>query len=193
MDEFQDTSALQMDILILLKGVEDVNFEHRNSIMIVGDPDQSIYSWRGASNSNLDKFKKSFPEFKHIVLDVNYRSSKKIISACSEILKEDTHRVHAIDMKGASDLGTQVSLYICLDANKEALFVASKIRELKEKKNLKWSDFAILYRSNSNQQTSNLFEKALKFFNIPFSLSSGRDFYSRKPLSDILCFLRFFF
>lgn len=93
-------------------------------------------------------------------------------------------------MKAINPAGNQVAFYICDDANKEAKFVTSKILEIKKLNQIKWGDFAILYRSNANQKTSGILEKSLKICKIPFTLTNGKDFYSKKPIGDLLCFLR---
>ena len=97
-------------------------------------------------------------------------------------------------MQTKNETGKKVSLTICEDAIKESKFVANKILEVKNNSPLtvKWSDFAVLYRSNVNHSTTDYFQKSFSFYKIPFTFSNGKDFYSKKPVRDILSFFRFF-
>lgn len=176
-DEYQDTNALQYRLIKAL-----VN-DQRN-ICVVGDDWQSIYSWRGADFTNILNFEKDFPGAKVIKLEQNYRNTKNILEASQKIIKHNTQRTDKVLFTEA-DTGSPVQVQALMDEAHEAEFVANTI--LKMSSHHKFSDFAILYRTNAQ---SYAFEKTFLLKQIPYKIIGGVRFYDRKEVKDVLAILK---
>ena len=177
-DEYQDTNKIQYQFIRLLSG-------QNKNICVVGDPDQSIYGWRGADITNIIDFEKDFENATTIRLEQNYRSTQNILNVANYVIKNNYDR---IDKKLWTDNneGSQVVVENSLDSDEEARFVANKIEEhMKEGYNP--SDFAILYRTNAQSRS---FEEAFMRRNIPYKLVGGLRFYDRKEIKDIIAYLK---
>jgi DNA helicase II / ATP-dependent DNA helicase PcrA len=177
-DEYQDTSYMQYRILKLLA------HEHKN-ISIVGDDDQSIYSWRGANSDNFSLFENDFSPVFEIRLEQNYRSTSTILNAANAIIKINTNRKEKnLWTNGAK--GEKIGFYEALDEEEEALFVTTMINTLTSKYELR--DLGILFRMNS---LSRPFEEKLRENNIPYKMVGGMKFFDRPEIRDIVSYMRF--
>ena len=179
-DEFQDTNQAQYELVKLIGG------GYRN-IFVVGDEDQSIYSWRGADYRNVMRFKEDFPEAKTILLEENYRSTETILKAAGHIIAPNPHR-HSKTLftrrsKGAPII--RVETYNGLD---EARFVVNEIQRLEEKEGISPGGVAVMYRTNAQSRT---LEEAFIQAGMPYRLVRGTRFYERKEVKDALAYLRF--
>ncbi|MEK7567642.1 MAG: UvrD-helicase domain-containing protein [Patescibacteria group bacterium] len=176
-DEYQDTNKVQYEITKLLTGKE-------KNVCVVGDIDQSIYSWRGADFKNIMRFEKDYPESKTILLEQNYRSSKIILKAANSIIEKNTLRKDKKLFTENAE-GEKISLFGSYDEVGEALFVAEKIKSLL-REGKKTRDFAVLYRANFQ---SRILEETMLKENIPYQVL-GTKFYERKEVKDIISYLR---
>ena len=176
-DEYQDTNAVQYQIIRLLVG------EERN-ICVVGDDWQSIYSWRGADFTNILSFEKDFPGAKVIKLEQNYRSTGKILEASQKIIQENKTRTDKKLFTEAGD-GEDVEIVQLADEEAEAAFVGRKIQALVAKYG-GYDNFAILYRTNAQ---SYAFEKAFMELQLPYKVVGGVRFYDRREIKDVLAIL----
>ncbi|OFZ14029.1 MAG: ATP-dependent DNA helicase [Bdellovibrionales bacterium RBG_16_40_8] len=177
-DEYQDTNHVQYLLIKLLAE------EHRN-ICVVGDEDQSIYSWRGADIKNILDFEKDFPEACVIKLEENYRSSKNIVEAASHVISNNTQRKNKT-LFTQSEAGSKISLQAENNEYDEARFVVRKIGELRRNSH-SLSDIAIFYRTNAQ---SRVLEEQLRSNSIPYRLIGSVKFYERKEIKDIICYMR---
>ncbi len=178
-DEFQDSNDMQLRFIQLLKG-EDAH------ITVVGDDDQSIYSWRGANPNNLLQIAKHLSDIKEIKLEQNYRSNAHILAVANEIIQRNTDRVDKClwtDREG----GEKVKFYSAVDGYSEAEYVVSTIRKLHQEEDLNYSDIAILYRNNF---LSLNFENELMKANIPYRIVAGHRFYDRQEIKDAIAYVR---
>ncbi|MBL7006274.1 MAG: UvrD-helicase domain-containing protein [Spirochaetia bacterium] len=178
-DEFQDTSLQQYQLVYILASI------HRN-LCVVGDDDQSIYSWRGADFRNITNFEKDFPESKEIKLEQNYRSTGTIIQAANTLIKNNVKRKKKLLWTGDDKRGI-IALSYPEDETQEADFIADKIKEVMIKNSLRYDNFGILLRTN-NLLTA--IEQALLSSNIPYTVSGGQSFFQRKEIKDIIAYLR---
>lgn len=177
-DEYQDTNRAQFELVRLL------SHQHRN-ICVVGDEDQSIYSWRGADIRNILDFESVFPEAKLIKLEQNYRSSKKIIEAATGVISRNITR-KGKTMWTDNEEGDEIKIVECRDDKAEAEYVALNIRKLStEGVNLK--DIAIFYRNNAHSRT---IEDALRKEKFPYRVVAGIKFYDRKEIRDMISYMR---
>ncbi len=177
-DEYQDTNAVQYNIVKLL-----VNDE--KNICVVGDDWQSIYSWRGADFTNILNFERDFPGAKVIKLEQNYRSTGNILEASQKIINKNETRTDK-NLFTEIGKGEPVDIESLNNETAEANFVALKILNMK-KDFPDYSDFAVLYRTNAQ---SYAFEKAFIDMHIPYKIVGGVRFYDRKEVKDILAILR---
>lgn len=179
-DEFQDTNISQYLITKKLSAV-------RQNICIVGDDAQSIYAFRGADIQNILNFEKDFPDLKVIKLEQNYRSTKMIVNAANSIILKN--RAQLQKNVWTSNLeGDPIELIKATSDNEEGKLIASSIFEEKMNRQLKNSDFAILYRTNSQSRS---IEEALRRMNIKYKIVGGLSFYQRKEIKDIMAYFRF--
>jgi DNA helicase-2/ATP-dependent DNA helicase PcrA len=177
-DEYQDTNHSQYILVNLIAQ------KHRN-ICVVGDDDQAIYSWRGATIKNILSFEKDYPEAKVIKLEQNYRSTKKILDAAFEVIKHNNKR-KSKKLWTEKEQGTNVVVYNSSDERDEAEFVADNIEGLLDE-GTEPSDIVVLYRTNA--QSRNI-EEAMLQHAIPYQIFRGTSFYQRKEIKDILAYLR---
>ena len=178
-DEFQDTSKIQYDLVYLLAK------ESRN-ICVVGDDDQSIYSWRGANYENIIQFEKDFPEVKEIKLEQNYRSTGTILDAANSIIAHNKKRKKK-NLWSKSGEGNPIELCYPDNEIKEAQFIAETITLLRVQEDLPYDSFGILVRTNS---LTTPIEDALLMEGIPYAVSGGQSFFQRKEIKDIIAYLR---
>ncbi len=177
-DEYQDTNFIQYQIVRLL------TWEHRN-LCVVGDDDQSIYSWRGANKENIRLFHQDFPEATVIKLEQNYRSTKTILKCASHLIRHNSSRTEKT-LWTKNDTGDPVILCRADSEEGEAKWVIQTIQSLHTEGH-RWQDFAIFYRTNAQ---SRVLEEQLIHQGIPYQIFGGFRFYDRKEIKDILAYLR---
>lgn len=178
-DEYQDTNACQYRLVQLLVG-------DRAMFTAVGDDDQAIYAWRGATVENLHQLTVDYPQLKLIKLEQNYRSSQRILEAANHVIG---HNPVVFGKKLWSDLGIGEPIKIkdCDDEQAEAQWVGISLSAEKFERKAKWGDFAVLYRSN---QQARLIEQQLRELRIPYVMSGGQSFFDKAEIRDILAYLR---
>jgi DNA helicase-2/ATP-dependent DNA helicase PcrA len=179
-DEFQDTNLCQYYIIRKLAAV-------KQNVCVVGDDAQSIYAFRGADISNILNFEKDYPDLRIIKLEQNYRSTKTIVEAANSVIAKNKAQLPK-NVWTANEDGNLVELIKAVSDNEEGKLVASSIFEEKMQLQLKFSDFVILYRTNSQ---SRAIEEALRRNNIKYKVVGGLSFYQRKEIKDLLAYLRF--
>ncbi len=177
-DEYQDTNHAQYQLVKLLAS-------RFKNICVVGDADQSIYGWRGADMQNILDFEKDYPEAKVVLLEENYRSTKTILQAANDVIKNNRNRRPKNLWTQNAD-GEDIVYYRANDEQDEALFVAKTIDELSSTSDYVYRDFAVLYRTNA--QSRNI-EEALLKANILYTMVGGTKFYSRKEIRDVISYL----
>ncbi len=177
-DEYQDTNALQLEIVRRL--VSD-----RHDVCVVGDDDQSIYSWRGAEAGNILEFEKHFPNPKIIRLEQNYRSTPTILGAANKVIANNVRR-RAKKLWSAAPAGEPIRLVAAPSDAEEAEWVVNDLVTKLNAGKLPFEAFAILYRVN---QLSRLFELELRRLRIPYRIVGGQGFYDRREVKDILAYL----
>lgn len=177
-DEYQDTNYAQYQLVTLLAS-------RFKNICVVGDADQSIYGWRGADMQNILGFEKDYPDARVVLLEENYRSTKKILQAANEVIQHNRHRRPKKLWTQNAD-GEQIVYYRANDERDEAVFVASTISNMCLELGKSFKDFAVLYRTNAQSRT---IEEALLKSNIPYTMVGGTKFYSRKEIRDVIAYL----
>lgn len=177
-DEYQDTNRAQFEL------IQQLSHLHRN-ICVVGDEDQSIYSWRGADIRNILDFESVFPESKLIKLEQNYRSSKKIIEAASEVIARNIARKGKHMWTNNPD-GNEIRIVECRDDKSEAEYVGQQIRQLAQE-GVSLKDIAVFYRNNAHSRT---IEDALRKEKFPYRVVAGIKFYDRKEIKDMISYMR---
>lgn len=178
-DEFQDSTKVEMRLVELLSGM------YRN-LMIVGDPDQNIYEWRGADVKLLVDFDKEHEPTKTIILNQNYRSTPQILQCANTLIEKNELRLKK-DLFTQNASGAPVTHYHSRDEFKEMDHVIDNIKRLQEEEGFRYSDFAILYRASF---LSRVAEKKLVEKNIPYEIFGGVRFYQRMEILDILAYLK---
>ncbi|GMO41564.1 MAG: UvrD-helicase domain-containing protein [Treponemataceae bacterium] len=176
-DEFQDTSVQQYDLTRLLSA---------GNIAVVGDDDQSIYSWRGANYENIRMFERDFPHLKEIRLLQNYRSTETILAAANGVIAHNTNRKDK-ELWSGNGSGKPIELYYPDDENDEADFIAETILKLRSAEKLRYEDFGVLMRANTQSRP---LEEAFLSENIPYVMSGGLSFFARKEIKDVISYLR---
>ncbi len=156
------------------------------NLCVVGDSDQSIYRWRGADISNILSFEKDYPRAQVILLEQNYRSTKRILLAANKVIANNMNRKEK-NLWTDNPEGSKIHYFRADSEQGEAQFVVGKMKELVQKENCKWSEMAILYRTNAQ---SRVMEEVLLKSNIEYSIVGGTKFYDRKEIKDILAYLR---
>ena len=185
-DEFQDTDTVQYELVKLF--LDKLSDDNKTMLTVVGDPDQTIYSWRGAQNVIIkDLLSRDFPELETIVLDVNYRSTKQILDVSNKLINNNVDRLKKDLVPYNNKSGDEVKLLNLFSANEEAKYISNNIKTFVEKNGYKYSDIAILYRSN---YLSNTLEKQLSRLSIPYDVYGGVKFYERKEVKDTLAYLK---
>ena len=178
-DEYQDTNHAQYIIAHALA------LKHGN-ICVVGDPDQSIYAWRGADIRNILDFEQDYPSASVIRLEQNYRSSKRILAIASKLIERNTQRKKK-DLWTENPEGPKARLMVCADERDEAAQVTQELQNLHQQQGLSWSQMAIFYRINA---MSRVMEDALRRAAVPYEIARGVEFYRRKEIKDVLAYLR---
>jgi DNA helicase-2/ATP-dependent DNA helicase PcrA len=178
-DEFQDTNIAQYEIAKQLSA-------NSHNLCVVGDPDQSIYSWRNADIRNILSFKDDFPKAKIITLEENYRSSKTILDAAKNLINNNSKRVDK-DLWTNNKTGTPILLVDAYNEEEEARKIIREIITLKNAKNSNLQDIAIMYRVNAQSRS---FEMACQKFGVPYQIVGGIKFYQRKEIKDLTAYLR---
>ncbi|WP_100613043.1 ATP-dependent helicase [Confluentibacter lentus] len=178
-DEYQDTNHSQY---LIVRALSD-RFQN---ICVVGDDAQSIYAFRGANINNILNFQKDYDDVKVFRLEQNYRSTKNIVNAANSIIEKNQTKLDKV-VWTANDEGAKIKVHRSLTDGDEGRYVASTIFEEKMNNQLKNSDFAILYRTNSQ---SRAIEDALRKRDIPYRIYGGTSFYQRKEIKDVLSYLR---
>ncbi|MDD4237328.1 MAG: DNA helicase PcrA [Desulfotomaculaceae bacterium] len=178
-DEYQDTNHAQYVLVNLLA-------KTNRNLLVVGDPDQGIYSWRGADIKNIMSFERDYPEAQVIKLEQNYRSTGAILDAANHLIRNNSNRKDK-RLWTAAGPGTPLVNYFGEHEHAEADFVVSRIIRLKEMEKRKYGDFAVFYRTHAQ---SRVFEDILVRAAIPYIIIGGQKFYERKEIKDILAYLR---
>ena len=177
-DEFQDTNSIQLKLVLLLSSY------HKN-VFVVGDEDQSIYSWRGAEIRNILDFKSHFPDAKIYKLEQNYRSTTPILNCANNVIKHNYRRQEKV-LWTDKKTGEDVFYYEAPTDRDEATFVARKIYQLFNS-GVNYRDIAVLMRANS---LSRVIEETFKLHSIPYKVYGGFKFYDRKEIKDFISYLR---
>ncbi len=177
-DEFQDTNRAQFELALLLSG------GHKN-LMVVGDDDQSIYKFRGATIENILHFDEKVLGTRIIKLEENYRSTANILNAANSVIRNNFGR-RGKELWTAKDEGKKLLVKQFETQNDEARYIANKIMELMIREKKKYGDFAVLYRTNAQ---SNAVEAVLARSGVPYRVIGGHRFYDRKEVKDILAYL----
>ena len=178
-DEYQDTNTAQYRLLQQLTGV-------RASFTAVGDDDQAIYGWRGADVENLRRLTEDFPQLKVIKLEQNYRSTGKILGAANTLIQNNP-KLFAKSLWSEHGPGANINVIACAEGEAEAETVIMKLQGHRFEHRAKFSDYAILYRSNHQAR---VFEQALRQQRIPYVLSGGQSFFDKAEIKDLLAYLR---
>jgi len=178
-DEYQDTNSSQYQIVAALS-------QTSRHLCVTGDPDQSIYGWRGARIANILNFERDFPDARTVRLEQNFRSTRLILNSADALIVHNTQRKHKELITDQSE-GAPVQLLCYDDSQGEADGVAGQIFQLVEQKGLKWGDIAIFYRVNS---LSRQMEHAFTRWRIPYQVAAGVAFFDRAEIRDLLAYLR---
>jgi DNA helicase-2/ATP-dependent DNA helicase PcrA len=178
-DEFQDTNLVQYELMKQLAG------KYRN-ICVVGDPDQSIYSWRSADLRNILNFEKDYPDARVVLLEQNYRSTKLILEAASHVISANKQRKPK-DLWTENEPGVPVAVIESYTEEEEAQYVVNEIDKLVRGGEVKSGDCAIMYRTNAQ---SRVLEEAFIRYGMPYKLVAGTRFYERREVKDVIAYLR---
>lgn len=182
-DEFQDTNMAQYKLINMLYTNLEPDISDERSLCVVGDVDQSIYSWRGADYTIILNFQKDFKKTKLIKLEQNYRSTANILNVANAIIENNTERVDKVLYSQKGD-GELIDYFEAQDEADEANFIASRI---KQDSGGDYNRFAILYRTNSQ---SRALEEACMAAGLPYKIYGGLKFYDRKEVKDIIAYLK---
>ena len=178
-DEFQDIDSIQYELMEALCG-------YHGNLFIVGDPDQTIYTWRGANVKYLIDFETNYPDVRTVMMMKNYRSTPEIIDAANSLAEKNSHRIKKNLIATLPASGFRPVYFHAKSAEEESLFIAEKILEL-EKSGTKLSDIAILYRAHYvSRNIEEIFQKK----KIPYTLFSGIPFFSRAEIKDSISYMR---
>ena len=178
-DEYQDTNKAQFTLISLLSA-------RNGNITVVGDNDQGIYSFRGADIKNILNFEKDFPGTKIIKLEQNYRCTKSILNVANAVIKHNEVK-YKKELWTENETGQAVTAHLANNEYEEARYVVEQIEHLKREEYYKYSDYAILYRMNTQ---SRVLETELRQAGIPYKIVGGLKFYERKEIKDIMAYLR---
>ncbi|MBA2276995.1 MAG: UvrD-helicase domain-containing protein, partial [Chloroflexia bacterium] len=178
-DEYQDTNRVQYVLVSALSA-------HFRNLFVVGDPDQSIYAWRQADIRNILDFEKDYPDAHQIHLELNYRSTARIVQAADRLIRDNTQRIDR-RIRTENVEGELIAVRELADQNHEASFVVGEIRRLTVAHGLSGNDVAIMYRTTAQ---SRVLEEAFRNSDIPYRIVGGVRFYARKEVKDILAVFR---
>lgn len=178
-DEYQDTNFAQQKIVYQLT-------RERQRVCVVGDDAQSIYSFRGANIDNILNFQQMYDNARLFKLEQNYRSTQLIVQAANSLIRKNERQIPK-DVFSKNDEGERVTLKPAYSDKEEAMIVCSDIKRILRQENGQYSDFAILYRTNSQSRS---FEEQMRKDNIPYRIYGGLSFYQRKEIKDVIAYLR---
>lgn len=178
-DEYQDTNTTQYELVRYLTGV-------KGAFTVVGDDHQAIYAWRGANHENLQLLQKDYPTLKVITLEQNYRSTGTILQAANQLISNNPN-VFSKNLWSDLGMGDNIKVIVNRNDEEEASRVAAEIHQHKFLNQTKFSDYAVMYRSNHQAR---ILEKALREYQIPYVISGGTSFFSRSEVKDILAYLK---
>jgi DNA helicase-2/ATP-dependent DNA helicase PcrA len=178
-DEYQDTNRVQYKLVTQLAGA------HRN-LCVVGDPDQSIYAWRGADVRNILDFQRDFPDTRVVRLERNYRSTQPILDGATAVVSNNLERLDK-RLWTDRDEGERIRLFHARDDREEAQFVVREIASAVRRTARAYRDFAVFYRTNAQSRT---FEEELLQHDVPYAVIGGVRFYARAEVKDALAYLR---
>lgn len=178
-DEYQDTNDCQYQMLRLLAG-------SRAAVTVVGDDDQAIYAWRGASTANITNLQRDYPTLRVIKLEQNYRSSQRILQSANHLIKNNT-KLFEKNLWSEHGPGDAVRIFAAAHDEDEAESVVMRLSAHKFEHKTRFADYAILYRSN---HLSRPFEEQLRAQNIPYTVSGGSSFFDRAEIKDVIAYLR---
>jgi DNA helicase-2/ATP-dependent DNA helicase PcrA len=178
-DEYQDTNRVQYVMVSALA-------EHYRNLFVVGDPDQSIYAWRQADIRNILDFEKDYPDATQIHLEINYRSTQRIVQAADRLIRDNEQRIER-KIRTENPEGEHIALRELADQNHEAQFVVSEIRRLISTGRFRTEDIAVMYRTTAQ---SRVLEEGFRVTDIPYRIVGGLRFYERKEVKDMLAMLR---
>ncbi|MCA8914839.1 MAG: UvrD-helicase domain-containing protein [Planctomycetes bacterium] len=178
-DEYQDTNSIQYRVSRLLA-------QESKNLCVTGDPDQSIYSWRGADIKNILNFERDFPDTKVVILGQNYRSTRNIVRAADALVRHNVARKDK-HLTTDNDEGSRITVLKCQTETHEARAVTARIESLHLENNVGYGDVAIFYRTNAQ---SRVLEQALRERTIPYQLVGTVSFYQRQEIKDVLAYLR---
>ena len=178
-DEFQDTNIAQYMLIKQLAG-------KRHNICVVGDPDQSIYSWRFADLRNILSFEKDYPEAKVVFLEQNYRSTKTILEVASDVISANVQRKPK-NLWTENEAGSPVAIIESYSEEEEAQSVVNEIEKLISQEQISLKDCAVMYRVNAQ---SRVLEETFMRYGMPYKLVGGTRFYRRQEIKDIIAYLR---
>ena len=178
-DEYQDTNRVQYVLVTALAA-------HYRNLFVVGDPDQSIYAWRQADIRNILDFEKDYPDARQIHLELNYRSTGRIVQAADRVIRDNMQRIDR-RIRTENVEGELIAVRELADQNHEASFVVGEIRRLMASQGLRGNDVAVMYRTTAQ---SRVLEEAFRNSDIPYRIVGGVRFYERKEVKDILAVLR---
>ena len=178
-DEYQDTNFAQQRIVLQLTR------EHQH-VCVVGDDAQSIYSFRGANIDNILNFRESYTDARLFKLEQNYRSTQLIVEAANSLISKNERQIPK-DVYSRKEQGERVRLKAAYSDREEAIIVCNDIRRLRRQEGGEWSDFAILYRTNSQSRS---FEEQMRKDGIPYRIYGGLSFYQRKEIKDVIAYFR---
>ncbi|MGL5640439.1 MAG: ATP-dependent helicase [Mycoplasmoidaceae bacterium] len=178
-DEFQDTNEDQFELLNHL-------IRDKQNVFIVGDPDQMIYSWRGAYSNIFEDFQDMYPNNKKILLEKNYRSSQNILDVSNQLIKNNKFRIEKA-LYTDNNRGSNITYYHASSSDRESNWIANKINYLREEEGYKYKDIAVLYRSN---YLSRNIEQSLIYKEIPYVIFGGLKFFQRKEIKDLISFMK---
>lgn len=178
-DEYQDTNDCQYRMMRLLAG-------DRAALTVVGDDDQSIYAWRGASTANLSNLQRDYPSLRVLKLEQNYRSSQRILQSANHLIKHNT-KLFEKNLWSEHGPGDPVRVFAAKDVEDEAESVVLRLLAHKFEHNTRFADYAILYRSN---HLSRVFEEQLRTHKVPYTVSGGTSFFEYAEIKDLTAYLR---
>ncbi|USS86302.1 DNA helicase PcrA [Fructilactobacillus cliffordii] len=177
-DEYQDTNEAQYRLVTMLA-------DKYHNLCVVGDADQSIYGWRGANMNNILDFENDYPDAHVTLLEQNYRSTKTILKAANEVIQNNEERKDK-NLWTENQQGEKITYYRAQSERDETQYVVAKIKEEMKQHHYKYSDFAVLYRTNAQ---SRVIEETFLKANVPYTMVGGHKFYERKEIMDILSYL----
>ena len=178
-DEYQDTNHAQYMLVNMIAA-------RYENVMVVGDDDQSIYSWRGADIRNILEFERDYKDVKTVKLEQNYRSTKNILTAANAVVANNPNRKEKT-LFTTKDEGEKISAYLAADERDEGRWIASEIERLRKEKHYSYDDFAVFYRTNAQ---SRVLEDMMLRAGVPYVIVGGTRFFERAEIRDVMAYLK---